>query len=221
VSSSVLSVEEAIERTVIEIAQRPNLRIVAVSGPGEPLANMETFELMGRIHEISPDMEFCLSTNGVLLNESIDVLVDLGVKALSVTLNTLDPLVASLVYEWAILDGEVLSGIVMGRKITTRQAQGISMAVEAGILVKANTILIPGINDHEIAEMAESISDIGVSLHNIVPLVPCSALISWQPPSPQQICVARKLASNHIRQFRHCRQCRSDVVGVPEMDEIL
>ncbi|UCE09520.1 MAG: radical SAM protein [Candidatus Thorarchaeota archaeon] len=220
-ASRIMSVQEALERALNELERRPRLGIVAVSGPGEPLANPETFSLLDGIRRECPKIEFCLSTNGVLLGEETERLVSLGMKAISVTVNTLNPAVAAQVYEWAIVDDNVVSGISMAHKLTARQSFGISSAVDAGIAVKANTILIPGVNDHEILNTAESLADLGVSLQNIVPLIPCARFENSKSPSAKQLRNARLAASAHIRQFVHCRQCRSDVVGIPGNDVIL
>ena len=72
-SSNIMNVDEAVERTLKEINIRPNLKIAAISGPGEPLYNKETFETLRRIRQKIPKIKFCLSTNGTLLSEHLDV----------------------------------------------------------------------------------------------------------------------------------------------------
>ena len=41
------------------------------------------------------------------------------------------------------------------------QLEGIKAAVDAGIVVKVNTVLIPGINDKHVVEIARKINELG------------------------------------------------------------
>ena len=45
------------------------------------------------------------------------------------------------------------------------------MAVAKKMLIKVNTVYIPGINDHHIPDIAKKISEMGVFIHNIIPLI--------------------------------------------------
>ncbi len=220
-ASQLMEPLEAVSRTLELLTERPHLRIVAVAGPGEPLANDETFATLSRIRSERHDVRFCLSTNGVLLEESIVRLVDLGAETVTVTISTVKPETAAIIYEWATIEEAVMSGIEMGREIVKRQLSGISRASQSGIRVKCNTILIPTVNDLEMASVAEAVSRVGASIQNIVPLVPFAGMSHLRKPSRSEILEARQKASEYCRQFSHCRQCRSDVVGVPGHDVIL
>jgi len=66
-SAVVMTPNEAIKRVAKELISQPDLRIVAISGPGEPLANIETFETLQGVLETHSKVRFCLSTNGTLL----------------------------------------------------------------------------------------------------------------------------------------------------------
>ncbi|MHA1936382.1 MAG: radical SAM protein [Candidatus Thorarchaeota archaeon] len=216
-----MTVSEGVDRVREEIAKRPNLKIVAISGPGEPLVNPETFHTLDGIREFNSSIDFCMSTNGVLLKESLPMLLELGVKTLTVSMSTVSPRTASRIYEWAIIEGTRSSGYIMGEKIIRNQMEGISEAANKGIWVKVNTILIPGFNDSEISDLATILSQLGVSIHNIVPLVPNANLVNQRAPTQIEINLARKIAARYIKQFLSCRQCRSDVVGIPGDDTIL
>jgi len=72
--------EEAVNRTLEEIERRPNLRIVAVSGPGEPLTNDTTFDTLRGIKNTKPDIHFCISTNGILLANKVSRLLEFDVE---------------------------------------------------------------------------------------------------------------------------------------------
>jgi nitrogen fixation protein NifB len=212
---------EAIERVVKEFTFNPSLRIVAISGPGEPLANRETFETLQGVRDSHLDVQFCLSTNGTLLEDSVNRLCDLDVSTISVSMSAQSYSIAAHLYEWANIHGRFLMGKEMGKEIVLRQLSGIQSATEAGICVKVNTVLIPEINARDIEVLSRMISDAGAQLQNIVPLVLCDNTINLRPPSAAELSRARKIASKNIDQFVFCKQCRSDVVGIPGRDRVL
>ncbi|MHA1928269.1 MAG: nitrogenase molybdenum-iron cofactor biosynthesis protein, partial [Candidatus Thorarchaeota archaeon] len=69
--------------------------------------------------------------------------------------------------------------------------------------------------------LSKQIVDSGASLHNIVPLILCGNNQKLRPPTKEELYMARQIASENIPQFKHCKQCRSDVVGIPGSDRIL
>ena len=220
-SAGLMSPSEAIDRTREELHKNSNLKIVAISGPGEPLYNEETFEVLERIQDLDINCKLCLSTNGVLLSEKADVLVNLGVESVSVSMSGINSEVVARIYEWAIVDGTILRDLRMAKQIYSRQLKGIQHAFQKGLIVKVNTILIPGLNTVDIQPLAEQISSAGAVLQNIVPLVPYCTSEELRSPTPEELETARIIGSEFIPQFYHCRQCRSDVVGIPGNDRIL
>ncbi len=220
-SASIMDPKEAIARTFSEIEKNPQLKIVAISGPGEPLANEQTFTTLEGIRNQNKELNFCLCTNGVLLEDAVIKLKELGVRSISVSMSAILPETAAQVYEWARIDGEVLQGQKMGEAIIQKQLSGIERTVALGITVKVNTILMPNINTEDIEYLSKRIVDSGVSLQNIVPLILCGNDQKLRPPTTEELSMARQIASKNITQFTHCKQCRSDVVGIPGADRIL
>ena len=213
--------DAAIARTKIEVAGNPHLKIVAISGPGEPLANPETFETLEQIRRDFENIAICLSTNGTLLEDNVRWLRELNVETVTVSMSTASVLSASRIYEWARFQKKTLKDEEMAIKIVESQLRGITKASRAGIHVKVNSILIPEINMLDIVPLARKIALAGASLQNIVPLVPNDRLLFSRVPTEKEILYIRKEASEFIRQFSFCKQCRSDVVGIPGCDRIL
>ena len=211
----------AAARTRIEIERNPRLKIAAISGPGEPLANPETFETLEMIRREFEELAMCLSTNGTLLENNVRRLTELNVATVTVSMSTSSVLSASRIYEWGRFQGKTLYGRDMATRIVESQMRGITKASRAGIHVKVNSILIPEINMQDIVPLAQEIAAAGASLQNIVPLVPNDKLSSSRAPTKQELLRIRKEASEFIRQFSFCKQCRSDVVGIPGCDRVL
>ncbi len=217
-SNRVISVAEAVEIITRELGSRSNLGIVAVSGPGEPLLNGRALEVFKQIRRTRKDIEFCLSTNGTLLAECSKKLAKLGTRTITVSMSTSLPETAAKIYDWAVLDGKRLEGLKMARAIIERQLQGIDAAVDEGMLIKVNTVLIPGVNDRDVCTLAESLSDHDVSLQNIIPLIPLGRMKTRRAPTHAEVEAARLQASDWLPQFSNCKLCRSDVVGIPGCD---
>ncbi len=213
----VMSVQEAVQRVFEECERRPRLRIVGVSGPGEPLYNPATLELFSLVRESRPDLEFCLSTNGILLTENVGALVALGVRTVTVSIHAVTPEYADRVYEWAIIDGRRKVRQV-GADVVRRQLDGLRAAARAGIHVKVNTVLIPDVNESEVTLVAQTVAQAGAEIQNVMPLVPPAGGEGLMAPSGAALLSVRRSASHYIPQFLHCSQCRSDVVGVPGVD---
>lgn len=220
-SASIMDPKEAIARTFSEIKKNPRLKIIAISGPGEPLVNEHTYTTLEGIRNRNKELNFCLSTNGVLLEDAATKLKELGVRSISVSMSAILPETAAKVYEWARIDGEILQGQKMGQVIILKQLAGIERAVDLGITVKVNTILMPNINTEEIEYLSKQIVESGASLQNIISLIPCGNAQKLRPPTKEELYMARQIASENITQFTHCKQCRSDVVGIPGFDRIL
>lgn len=213
--------EIAIARTRTEVKKNQRLKIVAISGPGEPLANPETFETIELIRSEFNDIAFCLSTNGTMLEENVNWLRKRKVDTITVSMSTTHVNAASKIYEWARIGGDTLQGEEMSSRIVDSQLRGISKASKAGMHVKVNSILIPGINMQDIVPLARQIANAGATLQNIIPLVPCDSLSSLRAPTSKELSDIRREASVFMKQFTHCKQCRSDVVGIPGYDRIL
>ena len=68
VVSERLTPEEAAQKVLAVAAAMPNMSVVGVAGPGDPLANpAKTFKTFELISEQAPDIKLCLSTNGLAL----------------------------------------------------------------------------------------------------------------------------------------------------------
>jgi nitrogen fixation protein NifB len=221
ISGQIMTPESAVARTRAEIEKNPRLKIVAISGPGEPLTNPETFETLEMIREEFKDIAICVSTNGTLLEDNVDWLRKTQVDTITVSMSTANISTASKIYEWARFGNDILQNEEMGSRIVNSQLRGISKASKAGIHVKVNSILIPEINSEDIPPLAREISRLGAALQNIVPLVPNDSFSDFRAPTIEEISEIRKRASTFMKQFSHCKQCRSDVVGIPGSDRIL
>ena len=171
--------------------------------------------LIQLVKEKYPTLLKCMSTNGLLLAERAEEVIDVGIDSLTVTVNAVEPEIEAKINSAIIFHGKKYEGIEAAEILIKNQLEGIKKVSDAGITVKVNTVLIPGINEEHIEEVAKAVSDAGATIYNIIPLIPQFELSDIPAPTCMEIDGARVKAEKYIDVFRHCQRCRADAVGVP------
>ncbi len=221
VSASVLKPIESLEVLRTALKKMPQIKVVGIAGPGEPLANPNTFETFRLVHEEFPHLIKCVASNGLLLAEKVDELKKVGVSTVTVTINAVDPEVASKIYAFVIYKNKTLTGTDGAKLLLEKQMEGVEKASAAGMLVKINTVLIPEINSDEIEKISLEAAKRGAVIHNIIPLIPIYLFKYMPKPTAEQLNKARSISLKYLPQFRVCKQCRADAMGVPGLEKCL
>lgn len=214
VAACVMSPDVAVEH-IHEVTKDGPISVVGIAGPGDSLANEETFEFLEKMGKEDPDLIKCLSTNGLLLPRYADRLAEFGVKSITVTINAVDPDIAKEIYSFIKLDGEVIKGRKAAEILIKNQLDGVEKAAENGIVVKINSVLIPDLNDDHIVEIAKEAKKRGASLMNILPLIPLNKMKSYDAPGCEMLETVRAEVEDIMPVFRACTQCRADAYGIP------
>jgi nitrogen fixation protein NifB len=216
VTSELLAPQKAADKVAAVRAKIPELSVVAVAGPGDPLANEATFETLRLIRERFPDLILCVSTNGLALPENAQRLYDLGVRFLTVTMNAVNPETGSLIYASVIRDGKRYTGTEGAGILLRNQLEGIRLCVGLGMAVKVNIVMIPGINDGHIRDIVKTVRPLGVYIVNILPLIPVegTAFSDRRAPTPEERKELLDICGLDVKMMRHCRQCRADAIGL-------
>ncbi len=197
----------------------PSIKVAGIAGPGDTLATDKAFQTFRKLKEKYPDLLKCMSTNGLLLYEKADEVIEIGIDTLTVTVNAVDPKIEAKINDYIIWHGERIEGEEGARILIENQLKGIKKVADAGVTVKVNTVLVPGINDDHIADIAETVCNLGAVMYNIIPIIPQAELKDVPKPTLEQIVKARRDAGKFIRVFMHCQHCRADAVGVPGISE--
>ncbi|UNC92661.1 nitrogenase cofactor biosynthesis protein NifB [Candidatus Contubernalis alkaliaceticus] len=217
VTSTVLSPTSA-QKKFIQVRNKiPRLSVVGIAGPGDALANWEnTKETIKLIKKVDPEIIFCLSTNGLMLPDLAQKIVDLGVSHITVTVNCLDPRVGRKIYSYVSYKRMVYKGLEGAELLVNNQFQGIRQLVDEGVVVKANIVMIKDINTHHIPDTVKGLKKAGVFINNIMPLIPAfgSPFENYPQTSLDELDNMRNLCETDLKQMRHCRQCRADAVGL-------
>lgn len=224
VVSEVLTPEQAERKVRGVAAQLMQLSVVGVAGPGDPLANPEqTFDTFARVRKHVPDVSLCLSTNGLTLYRHVDEIMELGIRHVTITINAIDPEVGQAIYPWVFDEGVRYEGREAAELLISRQLLGLEMLAKLGILVKVNSIMIPGVNDHHLTAVSARVKELGATLHNVTPLIiaPGSQYEAdgRKAPRPKELLnLQEQLGRDGMKVMRHCRQCRADAIGLLGQD---
>ena len=82
------------------------------------------------------------------------------------TINAVDPEIGARIYSW-VRDGKVIHrGVEAAKLLLQRQLEAVVALKGRGVVVKVNTIVIPGVNDHHVAEVARKMAELGVDIQN-------------------------------------------------------
>ncbi|MDS1030778.1 radical SAM protein [Bacillota bacterium LX-D] len=215
VAASILTPEKALEAVDRALELCPEITVVGIAGPGDTLATphaLDTFEL---IHQKYPQLIKCLSTNGLMLKEYAERIIKAGVKTVTVTVNAVQADVLQNICSYIVYSGHHMTGKEAALWLLLAQLAGMKRISELGATVKINTVLIPGINDSHIGEIARVTAGAGASLINIIPLIPQNEMARFRPPDCTELNAAREAAEKYLPVFRHCQQCRADACGIP------
>ncbi|PPS44851.1 nitrogenase cofactor biosynthesis protein NifB [Chroococcidiopsis sp. TS-821] len=221
VVSELLTPEEAAHKVLVIAGKIPQMTVLGIAGPGDPLANPEkTFRTFELIAEKAPDIKLCLSTNGLMLPDYVDRIKQLNVDHVTITINMVDPEIGAKIYPWVHYRRKRYRGIEGVKILHEKQMEGLQALKEADILCKVNSVMIPGINDEHLVEVDEVIRAKGAFLHNIMPLISAPehgthfGLTGQRGPTPKELKALQDKCSGNMKMMRHCRQCRADAVGL-------
>jgi cyclic pyranopterin phosphate synthase len=110
---------------------------------GEPLLRPRVVDLVREIASFPETQDLAMTTNGFLLAPLAQNLYDAGLRRINISLDSLDP--------------DIFDQIIgnRGRSRWTEVWDGIQAAYRVGFdPLKLNVVVIPGVNDHEILDLA-------------------------------------------------------------------
>ncbi len=221
VVSEKLTPEQAVKKVMAVASEVPQMSVLGIAGPGDSCYDWRktraTFELVAKR---IPDIKLCLSTNGLALPEHVDEIQNMNIDHVTMTINMVDPAVGTAIYPWVFYKNKRWTGLDAAKILHERQMQGLEMLAERKILVKVNSVMIPGVNDEHLVEVNKVVKQKGAFLHNIMPLISDPAhgthygLTGQRGPRAMELKALQDKLSEGTKLMRHCRQCRADAVGL-------
>jgi len=221
VVSELLSPEQAAKKVMAVAAKIPQMSVLGIAGPGDPLANPErTFETFRLLSDKAPDIKLCVSTNGLALPGLVDELCAHNISHVTITINCIDPEIGAKIYPWIFWKNRRIKGVKGAQILIEQQQKGLEMLVERGVLVKVNSVLIPGVNDEHLEQVSKVVKAKGAFLHNVMPLIAEAehgtfyGVMGQRSPTNEELQALQDACAGDMQMMRHCRQCRADAVGM-------
>jgi nitrogen fixation protein NifB len=221
VVSEVMTPEQAVKKTLAVAAEIPQMTVLGIAGPGDPLANPErTLATFHALSEKAPDIKLCVSTNGLALPELVDEICQHNIDHVTITINCVDPEIGAKIYPWIFWKNRRIKGVKAARILIEQQQKGLQMLCDRGVLVKVNSVMIPGVNDQHLKEVSRVVKAKGAFLHNVMPLIAEAehgtfyGIMGQRGPNPDELQALQDECAGDMAMMRHCRQCRADAVGM-------
>ncbi len=217
VTSNILTPPQALHYLKKMMPVDHRIKVVGIAGPGDPFANpdntMETLRLVRREY---PDMILCVASNGLAVTPYVKEMAELQVSHVTITCCAVKAELAAQIYSWVRDNRRVYRGLEAGQLMLDRQLEAITALKAAGIMVKVNMIIVPGVNENHVSELASTMSDMGVDILNCMAMchVPDTPFETIVPPCDDEMNAIRTLAGQSLPQMRHCSRCRADAVGL-------
>ena len=221
VVSELLSPDQAAKKVMAVAANIPQMTVLGIAGPGDPLANPErTFDTFRQLTEKAPDIKLCVSTNGLALPEQVEELCRHNIDHVTITINCVDPDVGTKIYPWIFWNKRRIKGRKAAEILIRQQQKGLEMLAARGVLVKVNSVMIPGVNDEHLEEVSKVVKAKGAFLHNVMPLIAEAehgtfyGVMGQRGPTHEELQALQDNCAGDMNMMRHCRQCRADAVGM-------
>jgi len=140
---------------VAEAAWMIGIRGFKVTG-GEPLIRRDIVDIIGALASSAPGSDISMTTNGMLLEALAQRLADAGLRRVNVSIHSLRR------DRYKFITG--VDGL-------DRAIRGVRAAVDAGLRVKVNALILKGVNEDEVFDLVEFSRSIGVALQ-LIELIP-------------------------------------------------
>jgi nitrogen fixation protein NifB len=228
VTSKLLSPKQALYYLDQALQLSPNIAVVGIAGPGDPFANPEeTMETLRLVREKYPEMLLCVATNGLDVLPYIDELAELQVSHVTLTINAVDPKTGAEIYAWVRYQKRMYRDLEGAQLLLENQLAALQKLKRLGVTAKVNSIIIPGINDTHVIEVARQVAALGADILNCLPYYNTTGTVfeNIAEPDPVMVGKIQEETGLLLPQMKHCARCRADAVGIigelnnPEMME--
>lgn len=147
--AELLSFEEIVKTA--RLFANLGVRRIRITG-GEATVRRGYIDLVRQLREIDGIESVGMTTNGSTLMEHACQLADAGLDSVNVSLDSLQPEKFAL---------------ITGRDDFRKVLAGIDTAIEVGLKVKINVVVLPGVNDSEVLDFAELTRELPISVRFI------------------------------------------------------
>lgn len=148
--SEILSFEEI--TIIVESMLKLGLKKVRITG-GEPLLRKDICLLISMIRNLDSELDIAMTTNGTLLGKYANKLFQAGLNRVTVSLDAIEADLFRKLSSTNITPEHILSGI--------------SLAINAGLPVKVNTVIMKNYNEDQIIPLVRNFHSMNIPIRFI------------------------------------------------------
>jgi len=193
----------------------PSCNIIGVSGPGDPLINLNQFNsLLNIIENHYPEKTICVCTSGANWNRSKNTVLKCNnIKYMTVTINTLKEQNLSKIYS------SIKEKKIEPYQFIQNQRDIVIDCLRNEINVKLNIVYIEGVNDVEILDIYNYFKPYGLNCINLLPKIDkeinpvCKNKTINFNENASYAHKINELYKNNVPLVTHCFNCSSDYCG--------
>jgi nitrogen fixation protein NifB len=222
VTSLVLNPAQALAYLARALEKAPHIKVAGIAGPGDPFANgPATMETLRLVRARFPELLLCVATNGLELAPYAAERARLQVSHVSVTVNAVDPAIGAKINPWVRFNGRVYHGEEAAQLLYQRQVEGIQALKQAGVTVKANCVVVKGVNDRHVEAVGRALAGLSVDVLNPIALYPAEGAVFTPENAPDARDMVRVKAGliGVLPLMSHCARCRADAAGLLGQDD--
>jgi nitrogen fixation protein NifB len=168
------------------------------------------------VRDLFPDMLLCVASNGLNVAPFVKELKAIEVSHVTITINAIYPTIGAQIYAWVRKNKRVDRGEEGAKELLASQVQAVDKLVANGITTKINTIVIPGINQDHVVDIAKAFKKRGADIMNCMPLYPVEGAKFEKLKAPKKEVMQEilKEVARHLPIMNHCARCRADAAGL-------
>jgi nitrogen fixation protein NifB len=170
ITRQALSPRDAVNHLRSVLAGGPELDIVGLGGPGDPLATPDvTLLALELVREAFPNLSLCLSTNGIGGEKVARELAGIGLDHVAVQASAVRPEVAEKLYLWIRPGTRTVPLADACAQLLAEQERAVAAFKREGIRVLVEAVLFPGLNAGHLEEVAARMAELGADAMSVAP----------------------------------------------------
>jgi len=147
--------------------------MIAISGPGDPLATPDTtVKTLELVRNRFPDLPLAIKTLGFGSERFAGELSEAGITHVEMEVHSIEPETIKKLYAWIRPGQKTLKIDDTAQLLIREQKNGVSALKFHDIEVSIATTLYPGINDEQIARVSRTMMELGADSISITPYQP-------------------------------------------------
>jgi len=134
----------------------------------------------------------------------------------TLTINAIDPAIGAEIYAWVRYQKRMYRDLQGAQLLLENQLAALQKLKRLGVTAKVNSIIIPGVNDTHVVDVARQVAAMGADILNALPYYNTTETVFENIPEPEPAMVKeiQDEAGKLLPQMKHCARCRADAVGI-------